>query len=241
MLHCGDCLEILPTLSREVDLVLADPPYGTTRCAWDSVIPLEPLWAAISHVLRPGGAVVLFGSQPFTSQLIMSRPQWFKQSLVWCKNKATGHLNAKRRHMVKHEDVIVFCERQPTYRPQHTTGHQPANACTRTQNTTVYGRAPKQARCAGGQTSRYPTTLLEFPVVNNDGSGDGRLHPTQKPVDLLKYLIETFSNPGESVLDFAMGSGSTGQAAIETGRRFIGIEKDITYFNTAQQRLASGH
>lgn len=235
LLH-GDCLELLPCITdASVALVLTDPPYGTTACKWDSIIPLEPMWKQVWRVLKPNGAAVFTASQPFTSALVMSNPKGFHQSMTWAKNKASGHLNAKKRHLTGHEDILVFCDGSPTYNPQKWQS-RPASRATRTKPTAVYG-AQVSTTYEGGQTERYPTTVLQFAVINNDGSGEGRFHPTQKPVALMEYLIKTYTNEGETVLDFTMGSGTTGVACMNTGRNFIGIERDEKYFQIASERI----
>lgn len=236
----GDCMELLPAIpDRSVDLIVADPPYGTTACKWDSPLPLQDLWPLLWRCLRPDGAVVLTAAQPFTSKLVASALPEFHQALVWRKNKASGHLNAKKRHMVAHEDIIVFARRQPRYTPQMWTS-RPSNGARQTKPTPVYG-AQKQTEYPSGRTSRYPRTVLDFPVVNNDGSNGGRFHPTQKPVELLAYLIQTYSAVGDTVLDFTMGSGSTGVACLATARDFIGIEKDPDFFAIARDRIVGAN
>lgn len=233
-LYHDDCLAALPKLAAgSVDMILCDPPYGTTACKWDAVILFEPMWREVRRVLKKSGAAVFTASQPFTSALIMSNPKFFSQSLAWCKNKASGHLNSNRRHLTAHEDVLLFCDGQPTYNPQRSAGHRPRTGWKRGSNSEVYG-AQRPSEYAGTDDTRCPTTVLAFGVVNNDGE---RLHPTQKPVALLEYLIRTYSNEGETVLDFTMGSGSTGVAALNTGRSFIGIERDEKYFAVAERRL----
>lgn len=235
-LMLGDCLEMMAEIEDgSVDMVLTDPPYGTTACRWDAVIPFEPMWAGVKRVLKKNGAVVFTASQPFTSALVMSNPSMFHQALVWYKNKPSGHLNAKRRHLTSHEDVLVFAAASPTYHPQKWQS-RPANAATKTKPTEVYG-AQVPTSYAGGNTDRYPLSVLSFNVVNNDGTGEGRHHPTQKPVALMEYLIKTYTNEGEVVLDFTMGSGTTGVACMNTGRRFIGIERDEGYFDIAEKRI----
>ena len=239
MLHLGDCLDVMQGIpDGSVDAVICDPPYGTTACKWDSVIPFEPMWTQLRRITKPSGAIVLMASQPFTSALVMSNVAMFHQSLTWSKNKPTGHLNAKKRHMTGHEDIIVFCAGQPTYNPQKWQSN-PANAATQKRATECYG-AQVVTAYRGGNTDRYPTTVLHFPVVNNDGTNGVRQHPTQKPVALMEYLIRTYTNAGETVLDFTFGSGTTGVAAANTGRRFIGIEKDAGYFKIASERI-EGH
>jgi DNA modification methylase len=210
-LMLGDCIERMKEIpDGSVDMVLTDPPYGTTQCKWDSVIPFEPMWEQLKRVRRRNGAIVMTASQPFTSALVMSNVDMFHQALVWKKNKASGHLNANKRHLTGHEDIVVFCKNLPTYNPQKWKSN-PANAATKTKPTTVYGREVRTTY-SGGNTDRYPTSVLTFDVVNNDNSGEGRFHPTQKPVSLMEYLIKTYTNEGETVLDFTMGSGTTGVA-----------------------------
>jgi site-specific DNA-methyltransferase (adenine-specific) len=189
----------------------------------------------LKRVIKPNGAIVLFGSQPFTSALLMSNVPWFHQSLVWKKNKATGHLNAKRRHMTGHEDILVFCEGVPIYNPQMWQS-TPSNGAKQRKFTSVYG-SQVSTKYPSGKTDRYPTSVLDFAVVNNDGSNGGRMHPTQKPVKLMEYLINTYTSEGVTVLDPFMGSGTTGVAAVNLGRDFIGIEMDAEYFKIAEARI----
>lgn len=235
-LMLGDCLERMAEIEPgSVDMVLCDPPYGTTACKWDAVIPFEPMWAAVKRVLKKNGAAVFTASQPFTSALVMSNAAWFHQALVWSKNKPTGHLNAKKRHLTAHEDVVVFAGAPPKYTPQKWQS-RPANKANKSKPTTVYG-AQVPTVYSGGNTDRYPRSVLSFPVVNNDGTGEGRYHPTQKPVALMEYLIRTYTDEGDIVLDFTMGSGTTGVACVNTGRGFVGIERDPAYFDIAQNRI----
>jgi site-specific DNA-methyltransferase (adenine-specific) len=229
----GDCLEVLPTLEAgSVDAVITDPPYGTTACKWDSVIPFDPMWAGIKHVIKRNAAVVLFGSQPFTSALVMSNPKWFKYEWIWDKvNLFTNQMNAKQRPMRQHENAAVFYQEVPTYNPQWRQGKP-----YKTQRKGLIEVFTVTRRNGENLTGlMYPGTVLSVPgrLPNEQG-----LHPTQKPVALLEYLIRTYTNEGETVLDFTMGSGSTGVACLNTGRRFIGIEKDAAYFAIAEQRLA---
>lgn len=237
VLHLGDCLEVMKRIpDGSIDMILCDLPYGTTACKWDSVIPFEPLWAHYRRVAKPNAAIVLTASQPLTSALLMSNPNEFKHSWIWHKNKASGHLNCKSRPLLAHEDVLVFSRGAPTYNPQMTSGHKPGNNAIRRTHSEVYNaQRPTEY---GGQTVRYPRSVLDVPVVNNDGTGDGRFHPTQKPVALMEYLIRTYTNEGDLVLDNCMGSGTTGVACVNTGRRFIGIEQDPPYFLIAAGRIA---
>ena len=229
-LYHGDCCDILPTLEAgSVDAVITDPPYGTTACKWDSVIPFAAMWAGIKHVVKSRAAVVLFGSQPFTSALVMSNPKWFRVEWIWEKAMGTNYLNANRDPMKIHENVIVFCDGYPTYNPQKTKG-KPYRATRGAAGDFI------RDKTVGGYLTkndglRYPTTIQKF---NKDND---LIHPTQKPVALLEYIIKTYTNPGDIVLDFAMGSGTTGVAAMRTGRRFIGIEMGADYYRIAEQRI----
>jgi DNA modification methylase len=236
----GDCLERMKEIpDGSVDMVMCDLPYGTTACKWDSVIQFEPLWEQYRRVCKPNAAIVLTASQPFTSALVMSNIDAFKYCWVWEKNRPTGFLDAKKKPMRSHEDVVVFYNEQPTYNPQKTKGEP--NHCTGVKNgrkRTVkseifsgdFSRVP-----ADKSGEKYPRSVQRFDGINP--TGDRRLHPTQKPVALMEYLIRTYTNDGETVLDNTMGSGTTGVACVNTGRRFIGIERDETYFSIASQRI----
>ena len=234
MLMLGDCLDRMQEIAAgSVDLVLTDPPYGTTACKWDAVIPFEPMWAHVRRVLKPNGAAVFTASQPFTSALVMSNPKWFRYEWVWNKVQPTGHLNAKRQPMRVCESVLVFYGDQPTYLPQMGRG----KAIKRTaggKQTDCYGAFKRLG--SDSDSTRHPTTLL---TISAGRSPNNRtVHPTQKPVALMEYLVRTYTNPGETVLDFTMGSGTTGVACVNTGRQFIGIERDPTYYAIAERRIA---
>jgi DNA modification methylase len=231
----GDCLEKMKDIeSGSVDMVLTDPPYGTTACKWDSIIPLEPMWEQLKRVIKPNGAIVLFGSQPFTSALVMSNPKLFKYELVWDKvNKFSGHLNAKKQPMRQTERVCVFYMMQCTYNPQMIYG-KPYKAISSGGKSQNYGKQSDNVKtvCNG---ERYPRDII---VIKGDERGTvGRIHPTQKPVALMEYLCSTYTNEGETVLDFTMGSGTTGMACKNLNRNFIGIEKDENYFKIAENRI----
>jgi DNA modification methylase len=239
-LYLGDCLEVMATLpDASVDMILCDPPYGTTACKWDTVIPFEPLWEQLKRVLKPNGAAVFTAAQPFTSALVMSNPDWFKYDWCWRKPKGTGHLNAKKQPMRDKEDVLVFYARQPTYNPQFGSG-EPYTKLKGGKKTkvsehgaTTYGKFYTGAEfCNDNDGRRYPKQVLEFGVVER-----GTVHPTQKPVALMEYLIRTYTNEGETVLDNCMGSGTTGVACANSGRRFIGIERERKYFDIACERI----
>jgi len=222
----GDCLEVMPTLeSGSVDAIICDLPYGTTNCSWDSVIPFEPLWAQYKRLIKPRGAIVLFGSQPFTSALAMSNIEWFRYSWVWEKEQGTNFLDAYRKPYKVHEDINVFCECLPKYRPQYEAGIPYTNGKNRA--TDVYGsfHDTQELKTHG----RLPKSVIKF-------NREVGYHPTQKPVSLLRYLLRTYTSEGETILDNTMGSGSTIVAAIQEGRNAIGIERDADYFAIAQQR-----
>lgn len=231
----GDCLDRMKEIEDgSVDLVLTDPPYGTTACRWDSVIPFEPMWLNVWRVLKPNGVAVFTASQPFTSSLVMSNPDKFKYTWVWEKGAATGHLNAKKQPMRAHEDVVVFCGGTPPYNPIKTTGHIRKTSIKRKDDGDVYGCQSFNS-ISYDATDRYPRSVVKL----SSDKQTCKLHPTQKPVALMEYLIRTYTNEGETVLDFTMGSGTTGVACIKTNRKFIGIERDETYFNIAKDRIDS--
>lgn len=222
----GDCLEVMPTLaSASIDLVLCDPPFAITQNKWDTIIPLEPMWAEYRRLCK--GAIVLFAAQPFTSVLVCSNLKGFKYQWVWEKSSVTGHLNAHKRPMRTHEDILVWGEGTPPYYPQ---GLKPYQAMKRRGNNgSNFGKSgPENWQ----EWTNYPRSILRF-----DRDKGKSVHPTQKPIALLEYLIRTYTNPGDTVLDNCMGSGSTGVACVNTGRNFVGIERDPAYFKIAQERL----
>lgn len=233
-LHMGDCLDYLRTLpSGSVDAVITDPPYGTTACSWDSVIPLDPMWEGIEHIIKPRAAVTLFASQPFTSALILSRPQWFKYCWTWQKTRPIGHLVAKVRPMQISEDIVVFGNGGVNYFPIMQPLAHPSIERYRAGG--KRGSSPHMAYTQKREYTKvrdasFPTTSLYFPTAQG-------FHPTQKPVELISYLVRTYTNPGDTVLDFTMGSGTTGVACMQTGRNFIGIEIDPGYFAIAKKRI----
>jgi len=231
----GDCLEKMKEIpDGSVDMVLTDPPYGTTACKWDTVIPLEPMWKELKRITQPNAAIVFTASQPFTSALVMSNPKMFKYDWVWKKPKGTGHLNAKKMPMKDKEDIVVFYKKQCTYNPIFTTGipykNKAGDPSLSTSMTDSYGSYTNKREDNPGR--RYPKQVQEFPVVER-----GTTHPTQKPVALMEYLIKTYTNEGDTVLDFTMGSGTTGVACVNTNRNFIGIEIDDEYYNIACNRI----
>ncbi len=227
---CFDIMEKIP--DESVDLLLVDLPYGTTKCKWDSVLPLEQLWASYNRICKKNAAMIFTSSQPFTTTLISSNIKNFKYNWVWEKSKATGYLNAKKMPMKAHEDICVFYRKPPVYNPQKWQS-TPYNKGTAHRPTDVYGN--QVATTVKNDTGlRYPRTVQYFKTAESEGKS---LHPTQKPATLMSYLIRTYSNPGEVVLDNTMGSGTTGVAALKEGRKFIGIEKDEEYYRIALERI----
>ena len=237
-LYHGDCLDVMKEISdKSVDMILCDLPYGTTKCSWDTIIPFKPLWEQYERVIKDNGAIVLFGKNPFTSNLIMSNPELFRQTLVWEKHKASDIMMSKKRILTKHEDIMVFYKKLPTYNPQMEEGKPYKKRSSRHKNLeeNAVGTKGNIKYSDDLDTSkRYPTSVLKF---SNHFQKENKYHPTQKPVALFEYLIKTYTNEGEVVLDNCLGSGTTGVACINTNRKFIGIELDENYFKIAEDRI----
>lgn len=214
-------------------MILCDLPYGTTQCSWDSVIPFEPLWEQYKRIIKPSGVICLFGSEPFSSALRLSNIKMYKYDWIWEKSKATGFLNAKRQPLRAYETISVFYQKQGTYNPQFTEGVAYNKGERKQQsNDDVYGKYNQAVVKSDGK--RYPRNVVYFKTAESEGK---TFHKTQKPVALCKYLIKTYTNENETVLDNCMGSGSTGVACVNTRRRFIGIELDENYFEIAKERI----
>jgi site-specific DNA-methyltransferase (adenine-specific) len=232
MIINGDCLEKMDKLIEQgviVDAIITDPPYGTTACKWDSVIPFEPMWERLNKLIKPNGAVVLFGSEPFSSALRMSNIKNYKYDWKWEKSKPSGHLNAKKQPMRLYEDISVFYKKQCRYNPQGLIKNIPKNIKVNGNRSSVFG---KEKDFKTGLFTNYPNNrIFEKNIFGNN------IHPTQKPVALMEYLIKTYTNEGETVLDFTMGSGTTGVACRNLNRKFIGIELDDKYFEIAKERI----
>lgn len=231
----GDCLELMKSISdKSVDMILCDLPYGTTSCQWDSVIPFEPLWKQYERVIKPHGAICLFGSEPFSTYLRMSNIKNYKYDWIWNKNSTSGFLNAKKRPLKVYEIISVFSYGTPRYNPQmEERGKKRVKGYYNKRQGNgdmVYGKFDNIKTV---NNTYYPTNILTF----SNAVQKGKVHPTQKPVPLLEYLINTYTNEGETVLDNCMGSGSTGIACLNTGRNFVGIELDINYFEIARSRI----
>ena len=236
----GDCLEVMKTLP-EVDAIITDLPYGTTACSWDVVIPFEPMWEQVKRIDK--GVFVTTASQPFTSKLVMSNLDWFKYEWIWHKNRPTGAYLAHKRPLKLHENILVFYENQPQYNPIKEQRTQ--SSLNRLRYKHVVNRGIEKAACYNGKSSgykyesadkknRFPTSVQKIPMSHNESG----VHPTQKPVALYQYLIKTYTNEGDTVLDITMGSGTTGVACVQTGRNFIGIEIDEAYCAIAEKRIA---
>lgn len=229
-LYNGDCLEIMRKIpDKSVDLILCDLPYGTTKCKWDSIIPFNELWGGgYDRVLKNNGCVVLTATPPFSAMIASQHIDTFKYSWYW-KKPHTGQLNAKRMPLKNVEEILVFYKKQPTYNPQFTYSAPYKVDRKNYKGSECYGKQTDHSTISDGR--RYPMQILEFANEKN------RVHPTQKPVALLEYLIKTYTDEGETVLDNCMGSGSTGVACVNTGRNFIGIELDEHYFKIAKDRI----
>ena len=228
-LRQGDCLEAMKSIpDGSIDLVLTDPPYGTTSCKWDSIIPLEQMWEQLKRIIKPNGAIVMTASQPFTTVLAHSNLKYFRYEWIWLKSNSTGFQLAKKMPLKKHENILVFYNKLPTYNPQGLR---------------LYGKRNRRGSVGNGghlanecndyiqEFTNYPTQTIKFDYDKD------KIHPTQKPVALMEYLVKTYTNEGDTVLDFTMGSGSTGVACVNTNRNFIGIELDEKYFEIAKKRI----
>jgi len=240
-LYNGDCLEVMKSIpDKSIDAIITDPPYGTTACKWDSVIDFDLMWTQLNRIIKPNGAIVLFGSEPFSSALRMSNIKNYKYDWIWNKNTCTGSLLAKKRPMKAHEIISVFYKKQCNYNRQMI--ERTEKELKRLSNKSVKTEGTEFQKTGGYTLNRYdnlyksPIDVLNFNTVFNR-SKDKNGHPTQKPVALMEYLIKTYTNENETVLDFTMGSGSTGVACCNSNRDFIGIEIDKEYFKIAEQRI----
>lgn len=231
----GDAIKEMSKLENDsIDMILCDLPYGTTQCSWDTIIPFEDLWREYERIIKPNGAIVLTASHPFTSNLVMSNPKLFKYSLVWEKSKSTGYLNSKKMPMRSHEDILVFYKKPPTYNPQMVKG-DPYDKGKANRPTDVYGKQVGEIHVKNDTGLRYPRSVQYFKTAESEGVV---YHPTQKPISLMEWLIKTFTNEGETVLDNCVGSGTTAIAALRTNRKCIVIDMDEKFIEITKNRVA---
>lgn len=239
-LYQGDCLEVMKDIpDGSVDAIVCDPPYGTTACKWDSIIPLDKMWAELKRIIKPNGAIVMTSAQPFTTKLIMSNFDMFKYNLIWKKNTCTGFMQAKTKPLKSYEDIVVFGDFKlaaqyfkGTYNPQGIESNGTVNYPNKRKEDHITGNRKENT---AESNKGYPKDVLEF------NSESKTVHPTQKPVALMEYLVRTYTNEQETVLDFTMGSGTTGVACVNTNRKFIGIELDEGYFKIANDRIVNAY
>lgn len=237
-IYLGDCLEVMQNIpDKSIDMILCDLPYGTTACSWDTIIPFEPLWAQYKRIIKDNGAIVLFGSQPFTSALVMSNVKWFKCEWIWRKHKGTNIYGVKREPLKIHESCILFAKNKYTYNPQMTEGkpykQRGSHNIGKSDGLIIANKKVGYAKDFDS-SKRYPISVQEF---SNHNQKDNSFHPTQKPVALLEYLIKTYTNEGETVLDNCAGSGTTAIACLNTNRNYICIEKEPKYYEIINKRI----
>ena len=235
-LYKGDCLEVMDKLIEQgikVDAIITDPPYGTTACKWDSIIPFDKMWERLNKLIKPNGAIVLFGSQPFTSALVMSNPKKYRHEWIWQKDKGSNFANTVREPMKEHESILVFADKKWTYNKQMEERKGSGKKSVGSTNK-HYKKSENYGLFQGAE---FKVSELRVPSSIQFAKRQTGDHPTQKPVPLLEYLIKTYTNENETVLDFTMGSGSTGVACVNTNRKFIGIELDDNYFEIAKKRI----
>ena len=231
----GDCLELMKDIpDGSVDMILCDLPYGTTACKWDTIIPFNPLWEQYERIIKDNGAIVLTASQPFTSALVMSNPTWFKYALVWDKVNSGSGLHAKIQPLRSHEEILVFGKGKLTYNPQMTKAEKVRVDKEREIPNGEAFNGKIKKRIYNNRGMKYPKSILTI----SNASQKGKVHPTQKPIKLMEYLIKTYTNEGETVLDNCMGSGTTGVACKNLSRNFTGMELDKEYFEIAKKRIA---
>lgn len=230
----GDCIEEMSKLPNEsIDLILCDLPYGTTQCKWDSIIPFDNLWEQYERIIKPNSAIVLTACQPFTSNLVMSNIKLFRYSMVWEKSKSTGYLNSKKMPMRSHEDILVFYKNLPTYNPQMTQG-DPYDKGKAHRPTDVYREQKGEIHVKNETGLRYPRSVQYFKTAESEGKV---YHPTQKPISLMEWIIKTYTNENDIVLDNCLGAGTTAIASIRTNRKYIGIELDMNYYEVSKERI----
>jgi site-specific DNA-methyltransferase (adenine-specific) len=237
----GDCFDFLPNIEdKSIDLICADLPYGTTKCKWDSILPLDKLWSEYKRIIKDNGCILLFAQTPFDKVLGASNLDWLKYEWIWEKTQATGFYNAKKMPMKAHENILVFYKKLPTYNPQKTNGHKPMNSYTKkadVQNKTqVYGKV-KSDVSGGGDTDRYPRSVQVFASDKQKTKLNGTIHPTQKPLSLIEFLIKTYTNENDLVLDNVAGSGTVAVACEKLNRQYIVMEKEKEYYDIILKRI----
>jgi len=233
-LRLGDCLEVMKTIEdNSIDAIITDPPYGTTACKWDSVIDFDLMWEQLNRIIKPNGAIVLFGSEPFSSALRMSNIKNYKYDWIWNKVAITNPMLAKKQPLRCLENILLFYKKQPTYNPEMHQGKKWSRGGKKEHKTETLGNSNLFNNGSDKTNLKYPKNLIEFSNANKMNN----VHPTQKPIALMEYLIKTYTNENETVLDFTMGSGSTGVACVNTNRSFIGIEQNDKYFEIAEERI----
>ena len=237
----ADCFEVFPHIEdKTIDAIICDLPYGTTKCKWDCVLPLDKLWTNYKRVLKTKGVIILFAQTPFDKILGCSNLKWLRYEWIWEKTSATGHLNAKKMPMKAHENILVFYKKAPKFNPQKTENHKPINAYIKkaevSNKTELYGKV-KQDITGGGETERYPRSVQIFASDKQKTKLNNTNHPTQKPLALLEMLVKSYTDVGDIVLDNTMGSGTTNLACKNLGRKSIGIEKEVKHYATAIKRI----
>lgn len=252
-LYQGDCLEVMDRLIEQgvkVDAIITDPPYGTTACKWDSVIPFDEMWERLNKLIKDNGAIILFGSEPFSSKLRMSNIKKFRHEWYWNKINAGNFVQAKNHPLKIVKNIMVFSKNKVNYNPQMNINteeytkklkakhkNKKESSMTQTVEDKYFTMASGKFKIQTDESVSYPKNILTVSKFSNECNSRNRVHPTQKPVELLEYLIKTYTNENETVLDFTMGSGSTGVACVNTNRKFIGIELDDKYFEIAKKRI----
>jgi len=239
----ADCFEAMKYIKdKSIDMILCDLPYGTTKCSWDSLLPLDELWLHYKRIIKDRGIIVLFAQTPFDKVLGCSNLKWLRYEWIFEKTQATGFLNAKKMPLKSHENILIFYNKLPKFYPQKTQGHSPIHSYTKkpeVQNKTeVYGRVNKIVS-GGGETDRYPRSVIKFKSDKQKNKLNGTIHPTQKPLDLCEYLIKSYTEEGDIIMDNCSGSGTTGLAAKNLNRKYIIIEKEEKYFNIGLNRLST--
>lgn len=237
----ADCFDILPNIpDKSFDAIIADLPFGTTQCSWDSVIDLNKLWIEYKRLIKDNGVILLFAQTPFDKVLGCSNLDMLKYEWIWEKTQATGFFNAKKMPMKAHENILVFYKKLPTFNPQKTTGHTPVNTFTKRldigNKSDVYGNGTMDI-IGGGNTDRYPRSVITFASDKQKTKLDGTIHPTQKPLALLEYLVKSYTNEGDLILDNVAGSGTTGLACKNLNRNYLLIEKELKYYDICLKRL----